>query len=890
MAKIDVRAIYLYSRNPQEDGFPCLLDDNLHYSFCFYDAVEIKQIELPEKNSSALLSAYETSLVDMENVDEHPFPYYQVLFAFKDVDETSSGSKSFWECTEYPLLFISLVNLNSSKNLARTLEKIEHIFDQERCQTYLTFDHCDILLFFRGNSFREFSDNIFQLNYESDLVNDTITFFTFSNAAKFPLEVLKQKTNESFGVYIRIGIKRYNESQKFIDKVEALDKTHDNQSVLTAYRLLGRNDMALYHSAASLAWLADLKEILNEEAGERDFWYTTYDLSVLVPYNREERFAPASKATPPSDFEDTASIGIRIAKKMDQLYAEFRAVYLTKCKELGLVADRVWLRWLKSASNLAVTFFKSRLSVDLGTCLVPQFFGLLQYGTELFSSKRLKAEHMDRIREILTEVFVNISILVDSLNHSNRQFIQVPSYNSVSFEMPPKLMAYFTALAYRLTQVLQDRPYLYSITISPKFACELDVASFAVHEVLDKHEIITVSLEERSIYTLQLTTEAMAHEISHFVGDDNRCRRFRRECMVKCALAELLDILICNTQEELVGEVWIGYDWEMLNKGVETLWNLWDALAVPLKSESDAYLRDVYRDLLNLPMNLDEQPSLRRALFQTLDDILQPENLEFSDGDGFWQAMVERVAWKMGMPAKGQTLSELQQSGKWVHFRRFISDEVYRTMRTLLNRYAVQNQQDAYSTGSSLFHPQETGNVRSIRYQFSETFADLQAILLFNMTWEDYCRLLIDADLDDAPPRMLAVARTLKEAGTDVWTENWPEGWPKMQSWKDVDIQIPPDLIEYSAFSCIEKAVTLDPRKDSVELQQLGFSPILIAYLVEYLTECAKVIRHSLLSEGKQTLVKELLTIHQSFNADVSVYDLNSALVEFISEYHKSLE
>ena len=893
MSKIDVRAIYLYSRNPQENGFPHSLEHDLHYSFCFYDAVEVKQIKFPNKTSSALLAAYETSLADMENPTGIPFPYHQVLFAFKDEDEASTPAfEDFWAQTKYPLLFISLINLNNSEDLDCTLERIEQVFDQSRCRTYLTFDHCDILLFFRGDSFREFSDNIFRLNYGSDLVNDTITLFTFANESKFPLEEFKRKTGEKFGVHIRIGVKDYSKSQDLITKAETLDDISNGQTLLTSYRLLGRNDMALYHPAASLAWLAGLKEILiEEEAGEQDPWYTTYDLSVLVPYDRGEHFVFRPKGSPPSDFEDTALVGIKIGEKMDQLYKEFRTVYLVKCKELSLSPDRVWLRWLKSASDLAVTFFKSRLSVDLGTCLIPQFFGLLQYGAELFKSGNLRAEHMDQIREILIEVFVNITILVDSLNHSNRQFIQVPPYNSISFEMPPKHMAYFTALAHRLTQVLQDRPYLYGITISPKFACELEVSSFAAHKVLDKHELITISLEERSIYTLQLTTEAMAHEISHFVGDDNRCRKFRRECIVKCALAELLDCLVCDTQEELTKCVCVGYDWRTLNKGVETLWHLWSTLDIPSKSEADAYLRDVYCDLLNLPMNLDEQPALRCALFQILDDILQPEELGLCDGNKFWEAMAKRVAWKMGISSEGQVFSELQQLGRWTHCRSFISDEIYHTMRRLLSRYAIQNQQDAHSAGNSLFHYHKNSNVSAIRYQFSETFADLQAILLFNMTWEDYCKLLIDDDLDDVPPRMLAVAKTLINAGSEVWPDSWPEGWPEMHSWKGENIRIPSDLKKYSSFSKIEKAIVLDPRKesDSVELQHLGFSPSLIAYLVEYLGECAKIIRCSLLSEEKQALVKELLTVHQNLDTNVSISALNNALINFISTYHKEL-
>lgn len=897
MPKIDARAIHLYSRNPQENGFPQSLDPKMNYSFCFYDAVKVNQIE--PADDSILLAAYEASLAEMDAPGKTHFPYQQVLFAFKDVAEDASSPASekniedFWKCTEYPLLFISLINLNNSKDLDSTLERIEGLFDKNRCLTYLTFDHCDVLLFFRGDSFREFTDNIFRLNYGGGLINDTITLFTFASETNYPLAKLKEKTGELFGAYIRLGVKHYEGCMRFIEKAEKIDAPSGKQpSSLLSRRLLGRNDMTLYYPAASLCWLAKLKEILNEET---DFWYTTYDLAVLIPYDKNEelRFDP-EPPSPDSPAAKFALIVSSIEGKMGRYYEEFQSAYLAKCKDIGMAPDGVWLRWLKSASALAVTFFKSRLSVDLGTCLVPQIFGLLQYGTALFKSEKLRMEHMDHIREIFIEVFVNISILVDSLNHSNRQFIQVPSYNSISFEMPPKLMAYFTALAHRLAQALQDRPYLYSITISPKFACELDVSSFAVHNVLSRHEIITISLEERSIYQLQLTTETMAHEISHFVGDDNRCRELRRECIIKCALAELVDDLIFDVQTELLSNQeidLIGCTWETLDQHVETLWSLWNSLDISPKSKSDDYLREVYLDILNLPKHLDEQPSLRHALFDALNSILQAESSSSSSsGSVFWKTMAANTSWKTGRPPLTEReFLELQEKDEWDYHRTFIASDIYRVMRDLLSRYAVQNQRDAHAAGSSLFCSSGSGRTSHIRYMFSETFADLQAILLFNMTWEDYCRLLLDKSLKDAPPRMLAVAKTLREAGPDVWPEAWPEDWPEMHSWKEKEIRLPPGFQEDSLFSNMDKAILLDPEENSAELQDLGFSPNLEYYLVKYLRECAKAIRRNLLSEEKRALIGELLTVHENLFPGVPVYKLNTSLMNFISNYHSSL-
>lgn len=196
-----------------------------------------------------------------------------------------------------------MINVKSSGEIRKTLDKIEYLFGMERCRPYLTFDHCDIIIFFKGKSFSDFVDKIFELNYGLGLVEDTITLFTFLNEKRFPRKDYATISNEKFDVNIRVGVQDFPGFEKFKEKVRKMDLEMDQGSDVphaAFHRLLGRNDVAICKRKATMAWLAELKDLVDKNLEDgKPFWYTTYDMEVLVSCG-EKGYAPLPRPRSPN--------------------------------------------------------------------------------------------------------------------------------------------------------------------------------------------------------------------------------------------------------------------------------------------------------------------------------------------------------------------------------------------------------------------------------------------------------------------------------------------------------------------------------------------------------------------------------------------------------------
>lgn len=97
---------------------------------------------------------------------------------------------------------------------------------------------------------------------------------------------------------------------------------------------------------------------------------------------------------------------------------------------------------------------------------MPQFLDLLEYGQRLFGKKgrTLSQQELETIHKNFAVFFSNTAILVDSLNQTNRQFVQVPAFHLPSFEVPSQIMAYYTAMAYRILK--QEGIFLWPVHIA----------------------------------------------------------------------------------------------------------------------------------------------------------------------------------------------------------------------------------------------------------------------------------------------------------------------------------------------------------------------------------------------------------------------------------------
>lgn len=748
---------------------------------------------------------------------------------------------------------MTMISVKEPCHLSKALELIRSSFPKERHVAYLTFDHCNIVVFTRTNSFREYTKLICQLDYEHpDIIMDSITIYAFAPGSRGAKQV-----QESFPALVSVGVNDYVQYKQFEKTVQEQDK---QKEVMFSW-LLGRNDVAIYHPNATVSWLRDIKHMV--EDGPK--WYTTYDLTILIEPSKIN-FVPS---IPP------VAVSNPIQEKMEAAYQEFSRKYIEVCKKKAVQADLVWLRWLSESSKLAASLAESSLFTDFGTCLTPQFLDFFAYCKKLFSAKCLDSFAIEGTQVMFAEFFSNISVLIDSMNHSNRQFVQVPSFHSVSFEIPPRIMAYYTAMAHLIINILHDDDDNadYGLTIAPKYVDELDVTSISMLDVkgLEHEQFIAMNIAEQSLYTLQITTETMAHEISHFVGQKVRCRALRKECILQCALHEILEDLTQAVWKEIINEYIlpnskplckddkIEIRTDYLSMCVKQIWEKLKALPEFQESAND-YGDEVQEILYNLPdtlysvsnLNIETTKQVTFLLFKDenfRNYILRYSAIEASgdsdaSADSCWE---ETAKYKIGQSVK-KTLREYSL-----------------TIQSLMEKAAGEE----YTTKFGKIY-----KFRQLYDEFRETFADLQAILIFKMNFQMYCELLKRpdepfSDLQNIPNRIVAVGRVLKDA--NYWHET------KIQS-NDPELEPLVAVIRESKYSA-----------DELQATDLGLDYNLLMYLEQYLESCREKIEELINDSKREPLVKKVRSMFVALSDESTVINLSTEMMKFINDYRNYL-
>lgn len=873
--RFDVRIISLYSRGVQDGVLQNARDSHFFYSFCYYDAIQISKANIG--TGMILQSAYSQALENGERNEK--FGVQQFLVAVADVmpksnldpmpahGYTINQIEDFWNSSEKaPLFFVSMINIKKSKDLLDVLANIRTEFPAaEGHLAYLTFDHCDIIIFSYGMNFCDYTKKIFKLYYGCEkILDDVITLYGFS-----PNRNLLASSEEEFRALIRVGVRDFPMATRFQKKVEKLG------CAVRHSWLLGRNDISVLCENASLTWLADVRQALidvDKSVPNSASWYTTYDLMVFSPDQSSE---PDGNWISYGESADCTNLCNRLKEDFTTFQSLYYQAYdkLKREHNLDLTPDDTWVRWLRDSYKLATSLMGSRLSIDLATCLIPQLQDLFKYAIKFFASGELNGrEKIDKIHESFRIFFSNIAILVDSMNQTNRQFVQVPAFHLPSFNLPPQVLAYYTVLAQRIREVLQDdENTIYSLAISPELINILSVSSLAVQDVLPAHQWISISMDEMSFYSLKTTTGTLAHEISHFIGEKHRNRECRKNCILRCAFQMIFgDILqriydLINQQYVQFGS---GRQLKCPTFGLRELGRISDKLCTEAvricgsKYNTSQYLfsRDLTGILHGIPDDILYTPQFADIIFREVWNLMERHPKKFAEMTNVLQ----------------DAFCHLNQSKKEdfienAHFNKIIEE----WLRGLFN-HAITDIFSDFDTVDDLAESdiEICRMVGSLCYMFRETFADLQAILLLDMAWIDYCHLMrryskscLDGRLiADSPLRMLAVSRAL--VGSGKW-------YPALD---DCGV----------LFDDIRQCVGLRIESSAQKLCDKNFNPTALYYLEDYLSACEQEIEKNL-NPKANSKVKTLQQVYGKLSDKTAFIDLQETLLTFVEAYRENL-
>lgn len=750
----------------------------------------------------------------------------QLILAFRDCEDGEQAAvESFW-AQKAPLFFMTMVNIPLRRELAEAEEWVNEVFRGTSFQLYATFDFSELLIFYKGSSFREYAGLIMKLNYgkPENPITDTITVCSFSSNG----EALQ--ADELVDLYLRIGVEDYQKATGFL---RAAFPT------ATPEWLLGRNDLALWLPGTPLD---KLYQVYKDYAGGGSAWATTVNASISVP--PVEPVEPGKPEEPGKPGEPEGMAG------NEGLKAEYQALrcrleqeYQTLCKLLKVQEDETFLRIFYDVAAQIQDAQANRLSEDLAVCLWPQYTSFIDYlGKARVRLEQERSKGAARwLEESIGAFYVNVMALVNSTVHGRRQFIQIPHCGVTAFEMPAKMMAYYQLMANQIVDVLRDNPCFYGVMIAPKLVTGLGVDPLALNAVTGLDQMRSVSICEAMFYEPRQTVAVLAHEIAHFVGEKARCRTARlREMCGYAAASYLFEIL------EEYGR--------FLNVAEDALDGSGDVLR-----EYALALRDGILDKLFPEGWENDPPIMAEAVrrFGKIPSVLFNTNLQ------------ETVFSTVIFPEQGAPLFQEALAGMAGQPQQQLGIGAERFRRRLLKAKAKAAFNDAFKCYHARWQARQnrpvwdTDPLDWAAYLFSEAYADLCMVLLFDMESRAYLNLMAASKTRDAQEliRYVAVVDAMAAAGK----------WPKPEEAAE------PEEADGDPWRALLKQfrAAILSREDglweqAVEAAGEAGAPdnMILSFLTPYLDACLKVVESQL--REKKTPLEELRTCYREVDPDSS--------------------
>lgn len=882
MPRLDIRAVYLLSRNVdmmQLNAPACDQTQEWGISMSHYDQIIVKPIfpysESSEEDSlfggSPLAQAYKKIIEDGQQSSMNQLQ--QSILAFADISENLTHEKieAFWNDHSQPLLFITLVSLNQKAKFSYAQECVRTIFPSNTL-VYFTFDYNDMVIFHKGGSLSDYVHKVMKFDYSPfdpsraeplALVSDSITLYSFSNEylGHYP-------TDETFDAYLRMGIANNHMMDIFQHEVENISGYED--SIHVNY-ILGRHDIGFYQSKATLDWVHKICEKIQEATDRLDqcqkeqqqnpdapIWYTTSTLSIRLPPNCD---LPHLGETVWDGTHPEPALRNRLKKA----YEDFCIAYKEAGKCFEITVDGTWLNWLEKGYEQALSFLESDLMQDLGLCLTPLYLEFLRYATRLWEalgmSDRFTLSERNLFRREaeanFMDLFQNVSILTDSMNHSSRQFIQTPPFRTMAFSIPPKLMAYYTAVSHHILEVLQDdTDNQYGLMIAPSFIQALEVISLAQERLTGENQLLSIKISETSLYTLQLTTFYLAHELSHYVGYSNRERKVRRDLVMKACIHDFLwaalDIFLTELNRQVCHS--LGYDEEEPKFHLKRE-DIWDNLAI-IADTVRIWMYENMNDRWTEVASDHSELYLREVIVlvhETLKKLTHNSALLNQIYSAFWNQIDDHNTIYKALATKLDKNAPLNLTIQ--HF-------VYQQVKLIFENSIQEFCDMDMGLGTDAIP-----KVEEIADLFRETFADLQAARLLNLSPKDYLdifRLKETAVLGDSMvvpkphrARVLAVLSVL------------PGEAPTFHD---------------GTFKRLLRALKSDDYNELMEY--LPMHGIAINYVHEYLDKCLQAIDRAFDNVPKVDKLREL---YHDLGNEKSVEELMQTLRMTTQEYRGTL-
>lgn len=455
---------------------------------------------------------------------------------------------SFWD-TPGNVLYISFLQLTNAAVIPfeDVQKQIGSIIAKQApgasWALYHSLDFCDYVLFTRDLTYDVCSRILWDLTIvrsrEFAVLRDSFTVCGFHpDFLKDSFQKLDRNEypdwQEHTSLSVQLSIQSWDVWEDFENRLK------QTRIPYRTMRTFGRYDIRLVMDNLSGGQILQLLHLLDTMASRsEDSAFGGYEISMEAPWNH----AISGKAANATQNRALEKAALGAMKSL-----------CTACAQANPDSSD----YVEETRRSLEALLKNGFSEEFVLSVLPTFLSYLQITIDVqnyLEQMELEEDEWVRLKEShekMTRHYFNaLNTLALCTMHNERRFVQAPAFNVTYFDVPPKLLAFYSAVAQQIQDILKSETDAdYHFLFVPNYQKDINVRTLELDMEYNLPQHLAVAhLQESYFYDPAQTIRLFCHEAAHYLSDRHRKDRAKHIFRVISFLL-LANTPLCHVAEE----------------------------------------------------------------------------------------------------------------------------------------------------------------------------------------------------------------------------------------------------------------------------------------------------------------------------------------------------
>ena len=443
------------------------------------------------------------------------------------------NAESFLNNNDSPYMFVSMIHFNySTDELTMNqynycLNEIEKRLKGSNYIIYDALDCCDIILFLKaelcsqGTQIIQDIDSITEVKYSYSVLSFNIDRINTDN---FENEIIDKIT--VCGIVDDLSC-----FPKWRKSLESECHQSDDCNIYQ-YGRMGNEDIIVNIINGSTRLLFNM---ICKENGALNYSNINYKktfsfVRIHIDQHKDDQYEPYEK--------------LEKAIELDRLKLEERFILAcnTAYEHNNIIIDESIKQAALQVFNSCDYLSQKNFALDIRDCIKNPVSLFLQKIVEYEPIANKSGHDLVEYNESIKKFTTGIMSIVNGSLQADRMFFQVPGFNAVLYDVPSKLIVFYSAFVQNVADLLKDNELNnpFAFLVCPDLYQYTHISKLFNEEERDDGLLLKVRIPVNSLFNTKRLMCELTHEVAHFVGKKSRNRKYRATLEVNMLSAEII--------------------------------------------------------------------------------------------------------------------------------------------------------------------------------------------------------------------------------------------------------------------------------------------------------------------------------------------------------------